>query len=741
MMFFLPCLILAQQAKVNTENNIVIDSLLLILKTDKQDTLSVNIQHALTSKYLNLGNYHEAMQNAIQALQKAEKLFFKNGIATSYSLKGNIYEQQGFFEEAMDSYLKSLKICEEMMNKKGVANANSNIGSIEEKQGNYGNAMNSHLKSLEIFTEIKDLKGIARAYNNVGIIYSDLGDFEKATSNYLKALKNWEKIGDKKGVANCFNNIGIIYLNQGNYEKCLENYLKSLKLREEIGNKSGIGASFNNIGNVYQNLEKYEDALEYHMKSLKIMQEIGDQQGIARSHNNIGNTYLNQGNYKNALENQLKAVKINETIGDKRGTAIAYSNVGNIYMQQGNFEEAINYNTKSLLLNKKIGYKVGIKDAYYCLSEIYDKKGYFNQALIFRKLYSLTKDTMLNVENSKQIAEMNTKYDSEKKDKELIKKDAEINKQLVETEKQNLQRNAFIIGFALVLLLAFFIYNGYHQKKNANELLEEKNSLIENQKKLVDEKNIKITDSINYAKRIQQAILPSREMIEFLIPESFVFFKPKAIVSGDFYWIHPVDDNKVLLAVADCTGHGVPGALMSIMGFNLLEQIVKEHFIQEPAKILNDLSNKITESLRQKDEFGSVKDGMDIALCKIDFQNLELEFSGAHNSLYLIRNGKLNEIKADRRSVGVSSSKPGLFSNHKLKLEKGDCLYIFSDGFADQKGGMKNEKFFYKPFRELLIKNHQMEMVEQERILENVISEWKSDKEQIDDMLVIGLRI
>ena len=336
---------------------------------------------------------------------------------------------------------------------------------------------------------------------------------------------------------------------------------------------------------------------------------------------------------------------------------------------------------------------------------------------------------------------MNTKYDSEKKDKELIKKDAEINKQLAETEKQNLQRNAFIIGFSLVLVLAFFIYRGYRQKKTANGLLEEKNILIENQKQLVEEKNLKITESINYAKRIQQAILPSQEMIKFLIPESFVFFKPKAIVSGDFYWIHPVDNNKILLAAADCTGHGVPGALMSIMGFNLLEQIVKEHFIDEPAKILNDLSKMIMESLRQKDEFGTVKDGMDIALCKIDFQNLELEYSGAHNSLYLIRNGKLNEIKADRRYVGVSSSKPGLFLNHNLKLEKGDCLYIFSDGFADQKGGINNEKFFYKPFQELLIKNHLMEMMEQEKDLANVISEWKSDKEQIDDMLVIGLRI
>lgn len=264
---------------------------------------------------------------------------------------------------------------------------------------------------------------------------------------------------------------------------------------------------------------------------------------------------------------------------------------------------------------------------------------------------------------------------------------------------------------------------------------------IENQKILVEEKNLKITDSISYALRIQQAILPSQQMISSILPDSFIFFKPKDIVSGDFYWAHPIDQHQILFAAVDCTGHGVPGAFMSIMGYNLLEQIVKEQKIYEPAHILNELSSSVIRALKQTAQVGSIKEGMDIALCKIDYKNYELEYSGAHNPLTLIRNKTIVEIKANRKAIGISSANPTSFSNHKIKLEKGDCIYIFSDGFADQKGGANNEKFFYQPFRELLLSIHEQSMNEQEQTLEKVIYEWIGEREQIDDMLIIGVRV
>ena len=257
----------------------------------------------------------------------------------------------------------------------------------------------------------------------------------------------------------------------------------------------------------------------------------------------------------------------------------------------------------------------------------------------------------------------------------------------------------------------------------------------------IEYRHKEIIDSVHYAKKIQQAILPSQELISSFLPDSFIFFKPKNIVSGDFFWVHRLDQYRILFAAVDCTGHGVPGVFMSIMGYHLLERVVIEHQVYEPAKILNELSKSVIQSLKQTNELESVKDGMDIALCKVDFENNMLEFAGAHNSLYFIRKGILTEIKADRKSVGISISKSNEFSNHEIKLEKGDCLYIFSDGFVDQKGGPENVKFFYQPFKELLLEIHQEKMSVQKQKLERVISDWKGDKGQIDDMLIIGLRI
>jgi serine phosphatase RsbU (regulator of sigma subunit) len=290
------------------------------------------------------------------------------------------------------------------------------------------------------------------------------------------------------------------------------------------------------------------------------------------------------------------------------------------------------------------------------------------------------------------------------------------------------------------------------QKKENDEkvkMLWEQSAAIHYEKERIDKlktqveyRHKEIIDSVLYAKKIQQAILPSQEHVDSVLKDSFIFFRPKNIVSGDFFWVNKIDENRLLFAAIDCTGHGVPGAFMSIMGYHLLERIVTEQNLYEPAQILDELSKGVVKSLRQTQELESVKDGMDVALCMIDYQNYMLHYSGAHNPLYLIRNNALTEIKADRRSVGISvGSKVIQFTNHIINLEKGDCLYVFSDGYADQKGGPENVKFFYQPFKELLLKIHKEEMKEQRIALDKVITEWKGDKGQIDDMLIMGVRI
>jgi serine phosphatase RsbU (regulator of sigma subunit) len=250
-----------------------------------------------------------------------------------------------------------------------------------------------------------------------------------------------------------------------------------------------------------------------------------------------------------------------------------------------------------------------------------------------------------------------------------------------------------------------------------------------------------VTDSIRYAKRIQQAILPPDNLMKKLLPDSFVLYKPKDIVSGDFYWLDQ-RDNKTLFAAVDCTGHGVPGAFMSIVGYNLLKHVINKLDVTQPSLILDELSKGVSETLHQHFEEATAKDGMDISLCSLDIKKQELEFAGAFNPLYLIRDRQVQEIKGNKFPIGIFLGKEAKnFTNHRIGLEKGDCIYIFSDGYADQFGGPKGKKFMANQMRQMFLGIHQKPMEEQRRILDKTIEEWKRNEEQVDDILVMGVRI
>lgn len=251
-----------------------------------------------------------------------------------------------------------------------------------------------------------------------------------------------------------------------------------------------------------------------------------------------------------------------------------------------------------------------------------------------------------------------------------------------------------------------------------------------------------VTDSIRYAKRIQESILPPANVMQRLLPESFVFYKPKDIVSGDFYWISE-KDNKVIFSAIDCTGHGVPGAFMSLVGYNLLKEIIDSMTELKPAKILDQLSEGVRATLHQFDK-SSAKDGMDIALCMVDKDKMELQYAGAFNPLYLVRNNNMQEIKADKLLIGYSYSDDHHeqnYTNHTVKLQKGDCIYIFSDGYHDQFGGEKGRKFMVNNFRQLLLDIHNQPTDQQKKTLETRFDEWKGEHDQVDDICVMGVKI
>ncbi len=276
-------------------------------------------------------------------------------------------------------------------------------------------------------------------------------------------------------------------------------------------------------------------------------------------------------------------------------------------------------------------------------------------------------------------------------------------------------------------------------KERTQEVVKQKDE-IDNQKSKLEELYKDVTDSIRYAKRLQDSILPPKRYIETLFPSSFVLFKPKDIVSGDFYWMNKIGSKHIFAAV-DCTGHGVPGAFMSLVGANGLNAAVKEHRLQNPGKILDDLNNYASESLYKQGDENAVRDGMDIAICSIDYKKMLLEYAGAYNPLYIVRDNEIVITKGDKFAIGSFNPYTKSFATHKIPLLSGDIVYVFSDGYADQFGGLKGKKYMYKQFRETLLSIKDLPMEKQRLALDNKIEKWKGSYEQVDDILIIGVQI
>jgi len=362
-------------------------------------------------------------------------------------------------------------------------------------------------------------------------------------------------------------------------------------------------------------------------------------------------------------------------------------------------------------------------------ASVYSKMGNYKNAYRFQSRHFTLNDSIMNQEMLNQIAEMETKYETEKMEKEmdLMRKQQELDavEHDAEVNRQQLMTVFSVIAFILVAVIGVIIYNRYRLKQRALALLSVKNQ--------------QITDSINYARRIQEAILPSDEDIKKEWPESFVLYKPKAVVSGDFYWFSH-HNGKSFIATVDCTGHGVPGAFMSMIGNTLLNEIIHEKQLSKPSEILKRLHLGVSSSLNQSKKETSSRDGMDLTFCTIDKAALKLQFAGANNPLYLVRDGKLEETKADTLSIGDDRFGDD-YTNHEIQLKTGDCIYTFTDGYADQFGGPNNKKYYYRNFQELLIRNSSKSMDEQKSSLDSEIMSWMGERTQVDDILIVGFRI
>ena len=690
----------------------------------------------------------------------------------SSSLSAQIPQKQ------IDSLISSLPSITDKQEKVNTLNVIAwNISYNDFQQG-----IDYALKSVEEAKAINYPKGLSKAYNTLGTIYADLGMYDDALKFYNITIEINKEYNLKDGMASAYANIANIHAHLQNFQTAKEYFLLSnneFKTLNRIDSKVKTDLS---LSKVYKSLNQ-EDSAEYYLneafKSVK---------------KNTTNIYLLANVFVFKAQSELAKHNYAETLlylqeAEEKFTEVnssydlfqVYSIYGDLYYQQKKYNLAIKYYTIGLDKYSKNTTVTLKSNVYKGLSDSYLAIGNFAQAHAYQSKHILITDSINKENSNNRLLAMENAFKNERSKLELDNL-KNINKlQEAEIEKQNSQKIAMAIGLSLMLLLAFFIFRSYKQKQKSNLLLEEKNK--------------EITDSITYAKRIQNAILPSDKTVKEYLPNNFVLYIPKDIIAGDFYWLEQIDEN-ILFAAADCTGHGVPGAMVSVVCNNALNRTVREYRLINPAEILNKTREIVIQEFEKSDD--DVKDGMDIALCSLrfDVQGLKLnepetaallQYAGANNPLWIVRKAppflpegegkphtsppqniglagessspsgrtkssrlwgehlrksgaELIEIKPNKQPIGKTDN-PLSFTTHEIQLQKGDTIYMFTDGFADQFGGQKGKKLMYKPFKNLLLSIQDKTMDEQKALLEKYFEKWKGSLEQVDDVCVIGVRV
>ena len=747
-----------------------IDSLILVSETSQSDSV-VNKALLDICWALKASDPDKAFKYGEQALDMARQKKFPEYEALALKDIGTIHLFLSNYDKSENYFNAAIKIFNILNNQKGLSGCYNNLGLVLELKGEFTLALSYYHKSLEINRKINNKSGIASSLTNIGNILQKQGNYKSSVEYYVKSLKIREELNEKIGIADAYNNIGALYEKQNAFEEAIKNYQKALVLYVAIDEKPKSAMVLNNIGIILKEQKQYENSLEYYQQALKIREDYGDKQGVASSLLNIGEVYKAQKKYKEAFENFTRSQEIFKEIGNRYGVIQVKVELADYYLVVSNFNESINQ--IEYLVNTKEILPEHLMQAFNILSKAYAKKNNYVLAYKYQDKYLVLKDSLGNEENMKKILQIQLQYEFDKKQQEIeiIQEKQRLN------DSVRLNNRKLVIFILIICLIAFLfigllIYRSYRIKKQDNFILELQKKEIEDtneelklfqeelisqkenlevQKNLVmihrdkiAEQNQKITDSIQYAKRIQNSILPPEELFSNSFTDYFILFKPKDIVSGDFYWLKETD-SRIFIAVADCTGHGVPGAFMSLLGMSFLNEIVESGMVQS-SEILSKVRDRIKNILRYQINKQESKDGMDIALCVVDKIENEIQFSGAYHSLLILRkNGENNphliEIKGDKMPVGAHFKLDRGFTVHQFKIEKTDKFYMFTDGFIDQFGGAYDRKFLPKRFKEILIKTGNDTMYIQKNELINNLDNWMEQTEQIDDILVIGFSL
>lgn len=642
-------------------------------------------------------------------------------------------------------------------------------------------------RAIVLSAKIQDTMRLIIAYRRIGIAYINRADHQKALFYQQKSYDLAKIVNFKKGMASALNNLSVIYLNISDFKKAIDYSIQSQKIQEELKDSSNLFNSYYNTGLLFKNIEDYNSAKQYYMKAYKIarLQNMREKQafamaglgtilkteknfnsalhyylkaeewfksenhlqGLSEIYVNIGSLYSDWNsdnrNLKKALDYYSKALAVNKIYDNQLTEANILGNVARLYEKLGKPDSTIYYATKAIDLAKKVGDNAEIVFTSRLLSDAYLKKENYKLSIKYLNLHVIMKDSVYNYEKQKDIEQKQMKYEFEKKtiaDSLLVVEEKKITYEKLKQEKTI--RYGLFLFMALLITFSFIMFNRF-------KIIKKKNGIIREQKEIVEEKQREIIDSINYAERIQRSFLATEDLLTTNLSLAssnladinyFVFFQPKAVVSGDFYWASKLSNGNFALATADSTGHGVPGAIMSILNISSLEKAV-EQGLCEPSEILNHTRKTIIERLKKDGSKEGGKDGMDCSLICFDFSNNRFNYSAANNPIWVIRNNHLIELSADKMPVGKHDKDQTSFNQHEFQLNQGDLIYTLTDGMPDQFGGPKGKKFMYKRLKEVLVSISQLPMQEQKEKLNETLYNWKGHLEQVDDVCVIGIKI
>jgi serine phosphatase RsbU (regulator of sigma subunit) len=642
----------------------------------------------------------------------------------------------------------------------------------------------------------------AQAYNDIAISFYRLTLNDSALFYNKKAYEIRKAAGRKDLMASSLSKIANIYTDQGNLSQALLTNLEALNIYEQMKDEPKLALLYGNIGQLYEKLNRMDKQIYYCEKSLALCKKIGNEYGEANCLANLAGCYLKKGKEKEAFEMMNRIVNVYTKYNDSLSLSSVYNNLGYMHRLIGNTKEGKAYYLKAIVICKRLNNTQSLLLYLHNLSSIYlVEKNYLEAERTSKEVLSLTpsnnveqllltyrllatiypylnkadeaqkyldnfvelKDSVFSKENASSMARLQTLFETEKQDLTISNLEKDKTLQATQIKKRNTTITAVTIGLGLCLLLIVAVYRSYRLKQKANLIITEQKEKVESQRdelkhknEVIEEKQKEITDSINYAKRIQEAILPTINNINEHFPSNFVYYKPKDIVAGDFYWMHSTHDI-VMMAAADSTGHGVPGAMVSIVCSNALDKAVKDFGLIKPGEILDKTTELVVEAFVKngevtKGEMGEeIKDGMDISLLCIDKKNKKVFWSGANNQLWYVSpelvivsaHGvyrEIKEIKADKQPIGKNDQRKA-FTTHEIPYEEGTIFYLMTDGYADQFGGPKGKKFKYKNLELLLTENCADTLSEQKNKLVTTFEAWKTGHEQVDDVTILGIQL